>query len=196
MLTRMGFLARLFGRESAAPRAYRPAQIVHEAFDGAVRVYEVPKSKDWKYDEDAREAEGYTVMALKYILPASPMPLALLAKVYTIKEGFAPPDDPATTNWREVLDVLFSDISSVAVAVTHQNTMQGTQIPACEAVLDGTGADPACPLRIRERRAVLNEEQFIVTAMVTPDMFAGHAAEIDLWFSTAVFVPISETKTA
>ena len=80
--------------------------------------------------------------------------------------------------------------------MTHQTTMQGTQIPACEAVLDGDGADPACPLRIRERRAVLNEEQFIVTALGTPEMFAAHAAEIDLWFSSAVFVPISETKTA
>ena len=55
---------------------YRPAQIVHEAFDGAVRVFEVPKGKEWHYDEDAREVDGYTVMALKYILPASPMPLA------------------------------------------------------------------------------------------------------------------------
>jgi len=192
----MGFLSRLFGRGAAAPNEYRPSQIVHEAFGGAVRVFEVPKGKEWHWDEDARDGEGYTVMSLKYILPASPMPLGLLAKIYTIKEGFSLPDDPATTNWREVLGVLFSDISNVAVAVTHQKTMEGTQIPACEAVLDGAGADPACPLRIRERRAVLNEEQFIVMAMGTPEMFAAHAAEIDLWFSTAVFVPISETKTA
>ena len=45
MLSAMGFLSRLFGRESAAPKEYRPAQIVHEAFDGAVRVFEVPKGK-------------------------------------------------------------------------------------------------------------------------------------------------------
>ena len=72
--------------------------------------------------------------------------------------------------------------------------MRGTQLPACEAIVDGAGADSGAPLRIRERRAVLNEEQFILTAMGTPELFAAHAVAVDNWFSTAAFVPISETK--
>ena len=74
--------------------------------------------------------------------------------------------------------------------------MRGTQLPACEAIVDGTGADSGAPLRIRERRAVLNEEQFILSAMGTPDLFAAHATDVENWFSTSAFVPISETKDA
>ena len=43
---------------------------------------------------------------------------------------------------------------------------------------------------------MLNEEQFILTAMGTPELFAAHAVAVDNWFSTAAFVPISETKDA
>ena len=185
----MGFFSRLLG----GPKEYNPSMVAHVAFDGAIRVIEAPVSKAWQHDEDAREVDGYTVMSLKYILPASPAPLALLAKIYTIKDGYAPPEDPATTDWRRVLDVLFAEIASVTVQATHQTTMQGTQLPACEAVLDGTGADTGAPLRIRERRAVLDHEQFMLTAMGTPELFAANAREIDNWFSTAAFVPISET---
>jgi hypothetical protein len=32
--------------------------------------------------------------------------------------------------------------------------------------------------------------------MGTPELFAAHAVDVDHWFSTAAFVPISETKDA
>jgi hypothetical protein len=192
----MGFFSRLLGGGKGEPKEYSPSIVAHVAFDGAIRVIEAPVSKAWQHDEDAREADGYTVMSLKYVLPAVPAPLALLAKIYSIKAGYELPGDPAATDWRRILDVLFADISNVAVHVTHQTTMQGTQLPACEAVLDGIGADTGAPLRIRERRAVLDNEQFMLTAMGTPELFAAHAREIDNWFSTAAFVPISETKDA
>ena len=99
MLSAMGFLSRLFGRGSAAPKEYRPAQIVHEAFDGAVRVFEVPKGKEWRRDEDAREADGYTVMALKYILRHGQYPRCS-PRSTQIKEGFCATRDNRPTGAR------------------------------------------------------------------------------------------------
>jgi hypothetical protein len=195
MLRAMGLLSRLLGRDKGArtPPEQRPFDVVaHVAFEGAIHVIETPLGKDWQHDEDARDGDGFTVMVLKYLLPASPTPLALLAKIYTTSAGFAPPQDPALTDWRAIFGPLFAEIS-VAAQATHQTTMQGTQLPACEAIVDGTGADSGAPLRVRERRAVLNEEQFILTAMGTPDLFDAHAVDIENWFSTAAFVPISET---
>ena len=192
----MGFLSRLLGG-GKTPRKQRPFDVIaHIAFEGAIHVIETPLGKDWQHEEDAREGDGFTVMVLKYILPASPTPLALLAKIYTTEPGYTPPEDPALTDWRAIFGPLFAEISNVAIEPTHQTTMRGTQLPACEAIVDGTGADSGAPLRIRERRAVLNEEQFILTAMGTPDLFAAHAVAVDNWFSTAAFVPISETKDA
>jgi hypothetical protein len=192
----MGFLSRLLGGGKRAAQHYEPSIVAHVAFEGAIHVIETPLSKAWHHDEDAREGEGFTVMVLKYILPASPTPLALLAKIYTTAAGWTPPEDPALTDWRVIFGPLFSEIANVGVQATHQTTMNGTQLPACEAVVDGTGADSGAPLRIRERRAVLNEEQFILTAMGTPELFAAHARDVDNWFSTAAFVPISETTDA
>jgi hypothetical protein len=191
----MGFLSRLLGGK-AAPQEYKPSVIAHVAFEGAINVIETPLDKAWHHDEDAREGDGFTVIVLKYILPASPTPLALLAKIYTTAAGYTPPEDPALTDWRAIFGPLFAEIANVAVQPTHQKTMEGTQLPACEAILDGIGADSGAPLRIRERRAVLNEEQFILMAMGTPELFAAHAVDVDNWFSTASFVPISETKDA
>ena len=58
-------------------------------------------------------------------------------------------------------------------------------------------------MRTRARRCAFasggpscNEEQFILTAMGTPDLFAAHAVDLENWFSTSAFVPISETKDA
>jgi hypothetical protein len=192
----MGFLSRLFGggKAAATPPKQRPFDVVaHVAFEGAIHVIETPLGKDWQHDEDARDGDGFTVMVLKYLLPASPTPLALLAKIYTTSAGFTPPQDPALTDWRAIFGPLFAEICGVAAQATHQTTMQGTQLPACEAIVDGTGADSGAPLRIRERRAVLNEEQFILTAMGTPDLFDARAVDIENWFSTSAFVPISET---
>ena len=195
----MGFLSRLLGGGKATrppPEQRQFDVIAHVAFEGAIHVIETPLGKDWQHDEDAREGEGFTVMVLKYILPAAPTPLALLAKIYTTSAGFAPPQDPALTDWHAIFGPLFAEISGVAAQATHQTTMQGTQLPACEAIVDGKGADSGAPMRIRERRAVLNEEQFILTAMGTPELFAAHADDIENWFSTAAFVPISEAKDA
>jgi hypothetical protein len=65
-------------------------------------------------------------------------------------------------------------------------------LPAWEAVLDGVGADTGAPLRIRERRAVVDRELFIVTAMGSPALFQAHAADVDRWFDSAAFVPLAD----
>ncbi len=62
------------------------------------------------------------------------------------------------------------------------------------AVVDGVGADPAAPLRIRERRSVLGRELFIVTAAGSPALFAAHARDIDNWFAGSAFVPVEDAK--
>lgn len=165
--------------------------VAHVAFDGAVRVVETPRGEGWQPFEEAREGEGFTVLVLKYILPASPAPLALLAKVYTNAEGWAPPEDPARTDWRAIFRPLLSDITSVTTLATRQLTMTNA-LPAWEAVLDGVGADSGAPLRIRERRAVLDRELFIVTAMGSPALFEAHASDVERWFDTAAFVPLSD----
>jgi hypothetical protein len=186
----MGLLSRLFGG-GKPPAPWKPRVVAHVAFEGAVRVNETPRGEGWQYFEESREGEGFTVMVLKYILPASPAPLALLAKVYTFGESWAPPEDPSKTDWRQILRPLFSEISGLATLATRQLTMTRA-LPAWEGVLDGVGADSGVPLRIRERRAVLDHELFIVTAMGTPQMFQTHAGDIDRWFDNAAFVPLSD----
>jgi len=195
----MGVWAKLAGKllgSKAAPPARlakgRFSVISHVAFDGAVRVLEAPLDEGWEYDEAQREGDGFTVMVLKYLLPASPTPLALLAKIYTIAPGYTPPEAPERTDWRMAFGPLFAVIENVAVQTTTQTTMAGTSLPACEAIVDGPGGDAGASLRIRERRAVLAEQQFIVTAMGPPELLAAHAADVEKWFATAVFVPRSE----
>jgi len=187
----MGFLSRLFGVE--VPAKWEPSVIAHTAFGGAITVIETPRGEGWQHFEESREGEGFTVMVLKYILPASPAspaPLGLLAKIYTHAEDWAPPEDPATTSWREIFRPLLSDVSNLATLATRQRLMTHA-IPATEAVLDGLGADSGLPLRIRERRSVLGRELFIVTAMGSPALFEVHAADIDRWFDSATFEPVA-----
>jgi hypothetical protein len=195
----MGFLSKLAGKllrsEGAPPPRLakgRFSVISHVAFDGAVRVLEAPLGEGWAYDEAEREGDGFTVMVLKYLLPAEPTPLALLAKIYTVEPGYTPPEDPERTDWRMAFGPLFAVIENVAVHPTRQTTMAGTSLPACEAIVDGPSGDAGAPLRIRERRAVLAEQQFIVTAMGPPELLAAHAVDVEKWFATAVFVPRSE----
>ncbi len=182
----MSFFSRLFGSSSPAKA---PSRIrVHIAFDGAIRVLETPASEGWQIDEDQRRGADFTVRVLKYILPMDPMPLALLAKIYSVEGGAAPPRDPATLDWQSVFGALFSSFSNVELRGSQQLTMTDS-LTATEAVLDGVSADLAVPLRIRERRAVLNHEEFIVTAMGSTAAFEQHATEIEQWFSTSAFVP-------
>jgi hypothetical protein len=186
----MGFFSRLL--TSASGKAHhQPRILAHIAFDGAIRVFESPTSEGWQNSENHRAGDGFTVMVLKYILPMSPMPLALLAKIYTVEGTRDPPEDPKTTDWRAAFQALFSTFSGVETRAAKQLTMTDS-LDAFEAVLDGIGAEPAVPLRVRERRARLGSEQFIVTAMGSPVAFEEHADEIDRWFSTSAFVPFKE----
>jgi len=184
----MGFFSRILG---IRPKPAKPSIIAHEAHGGAIRVFETPLGEDWGYQEDSREGDGFTVMVLKYVLPATPTPLALLAKVYTHHPASAP--EPRAPEWREALGVLFSSIATVDARDATQTTMTGS-LPAWEAIIDGVGAEPVAPLRIRERRSVLGRELFIVTAMGPPDMFAAQAQDIDNWFSSSAFVPVDDAK--
>jgi len=198
----MGFFSELVGKllgsKAAPPERLakgRFSVISHVAFGGAVRVLEAPLDEGWEYDEAQREGDGFTVMVLKYLLPASQTsqtPLALLAKIYTIEPGHAPPEDPERTDWRMAFGPLFAVIENVTVQTAVQTTMSGASLPACEVIVDGPSGDAGAPLRIRERRAILAEQQFIVTAMGTPELLAAHAADVEKWFATAVFVPRSE----
>lgn len=176
----MGFLSRLFGSSKSQPRV-----LAHVAFDGAIRVIETPTSDGWKIAEDHRSGDGFTVRVLKYVLPLQPMPLALLAKIYTSAEA---PPEPASTDWRTTFQALFSSFTNVETTATTQLTMTAS-LPATQAIIDGIGAEPAVEIRIRERRAVLGTQQFIVTAMGDRSAFEQHAVEIEQWFSTCAFVP-------
>jgi hypothetical protein len=170
---------------------WEPSVIAHTAGDGAIRALDVPRGPGWEHAEDARQGDGFTVVVLKYILPATPAPLALLAKIYTNDEGEPLPEDPAATDWRRIFRPLLSEISSVTTLATRQLTMTKA-LPAWEAVIDGVGADSGAPLRIRERRAVLDRELFIVTAMGSPALFDAHAGEIDRWFDSTALVPMGD----
>jgi len=190
----MGLLSRLLGGRRGATERTRFSIIAHVAFEGAIHVTEAPVGAAWEYDEDERDGDGYWAMTLKYILPEAPSPLALLAKIYTIKRGFQRPALPGASDWRESLGPLYAEITSLAAQPAIQTTMKGTTLTAVEANVDGPRAESGAPLHIRERRAVLNEELFIVTAMGTPEQFAAHASDIDRWFSTVAFVPLAESK--
>lgn len=184
----MGFLSRRRGGDKRAA----PGLVAHVAFDGAIRVIETPRGDGWQHSEQSREGDGFTVLVLKYILPAAPAPLALLAKIYTFGEDRTPPEDPATTDWRGVFRPLLSEVSDLRILATRQLTMTKA-LPSWEASLDGLGADSGTPLRIRERRAVVDRELFIVTAMGSPALFRAYAADIDRWFDSAAFTPLGDT---
>lgn len=166
--------------------------MAHVAFDGAIRIFEAPTSEGWQIDEQQRSGDGFTAMVVKYVLPMDPIPLALLAKIYTVDSDRTPPEDPSTTDWRAVFQPLFAEFSNVAAGPGKQLTMADS-LSGLEAVIDGTSADTGAPLRIRERRSVLGREQFIVTAMGVPTAFDEHHDEIDRWFSTSTFVPLAQT---
>ena len=185
----MGFLSRLFGGSSSARQP--PRIVAHSAFDGAIRVFEVPTSAGWQSAEDERRGNDFTVVVLKYILPMEPMPLALLAKIYTLEEEAAP-QDPTATDWRAAFQALFASFSNVETRASKQLTMTGS-LDAVETVLDGVGVEPAVPLRVRERRSILGHEEFMVTAIGSPAAFAEHADEIERWFSTSAFVPLEQS---
>jgi hypothetical protein len=131
------------------------------------------------------------VMVLTYVLEDQPMPLALLAKIYTVDPDCTPPEDPHATDWRAAFSALFESIASVEVRGVPQLTMKSS-LDAAEATLAGVSADHGVPLRIRERRSVRDREQFIVTAMGSPTAFEAHATEVDAWFATVAFVPLAD----
>jgi hypothetical protein len=165
--------------------------VVHEAHGGAIRIFETPRGAGWGFVEETREGDGYTVMVLKYLLPATPTPLVLLAKIYThapdVTLEAGPPD------WRDALGALFSSMTTLDAIDTTQTTMTGA-LSAWEAVIDGVGADPVAPLRIRERRSVLGRELFIVTAMGPPSLLDVHTSDVESWFASSAFVPLDETQ--
>jgi hypothetical protein len=179
----MSLWSRLFGQSA------KPKIVAHIALDGAIRVFEAPTSDGWQVSEDQRAGDGYTAMVLKYQRGT----FALLAKIYTIDADRTPPEHPQTTDWRAAFASLFSTISSLETRETRQLTMK-SELPAMEAVLDGIGADPAEPLRIRERRSVLAREQFIVTAIGPTAAFAAAQDEVDRWFQTSAFVPVDDSS--
>lgn len=172
----MGFLARFFPKT-------KPRIVADVAFDGAIRVLETPDSSDWRISEDRRDGDGFSVRVLKYVLPLQPMPLALLAKIYELTEA-----PPTKTDWRAVFASMFSEIVDVSETAVTQLTMAAS-LPAEEVVMNGVGAEPRVPLRIRERRSVSGHQQFIVTAIGTPEAFDERKADIDRWFETSAFVP-------
>lgn len=171
---------------------HEPTTVVHESFGGAIRIFETPRGKEWIYREDAREGDDFTVMVLKYVLPSTPTPLVLLAKIYT-NEKDQSAEAAQVPDWRKLLGSLFSTVATVDARETKQTTMS-SELPAWEAVIDGIGANPAAPLRIRERRSILSHELFIVGAIGSPELFAAHAETIDKWFESSAFVPVDESK--
>ncbi len=185
----MSLFKRLFRK---AP-AEKPRIVAHAAFDGAIRVFETPTGEGWKHDEAAREGDGFAVVVLKYVLDAQPGPLALLAKVYTLKDDQPPPPDPHSTDWGGAFKGLFKKIERVDQQDADQLTMKSS-IPAVQATIDGESADYGQGLRIRERRAVVGREQFIVTAMGPLEVFEDHAQQVDAWFTSVAFVPKAELK--
>lgn len=183
----MSFFSRIFGTRN--PPA--PAIVAHVAFDGAVRVIEAPTEEGWEYAEDGRRGEGFTVMVLRYVRIAPPMPLALLAKIYTFDPAGDLPEDPRETDWRTELGPLFASIESVDAREATQLTMRRS-LAGVEALVDGMGEDPREPLRIRERRSVAHHEQMIVTAMGSPGAFEELGPTIDRWFDTSAFKPLAD----
>lgn len=183
----MSFFKKLFGPKNDGPRF---KILAHEAFGGAIRIIETPTSPGWTYSEDSRQGDGFTVMVLKYGLPGGECPLVLLAKIYTVDRDREPPADPSSTDWRGEFAPLFQSVEAINTTSSTQMTMSST-IPAAEATVDGQSSAGPWKLRIRERRSVVENEQFIVGAVGPDSLWTAHAAEIEAWFNTAAFVPIA-----
>ena len=183
----MGWFSKLFGGESGAPAT--PKIVVHEAFDGAIRVFEVPTADGWQYREDSRDGDGFSVMTLRYSHPGEPMPLVLMVKIYVLS---GPAEAPEHTSWSEAFGPLFQGEPDLEVKTVEQRTMNAT-LPAAEAVLRGPARDVAGSLMVRERRASRGNEQFIVGAVGPVSAFEVHAGAISSWFETAVVVPYEDT---
>lgn len=178
----MGLLSNLFKGETPKRASIR----FHEAFDGAIRVYEAPTGQEWSCEEDIREGDGFVVMVLKYLLPGDPMSTVLYAKSYLLHKDLGAPPDPSSTNWPAEFDTLFATTPAVSTAHTEQMLMRG-KLSAVEALLDGESRAHLRPLRIRERRATLGQHQFIVTAIGPEEAFDVQEAVIRSWFDTCAF---------
>ncbi len=159
----------------------------HQAFDGAVRIAQAPGGKAWRIVEDGREGQGFLAMSLMFIRDAEPAPLVLLAKIFTLTDG-RKPNDPSTTDWRAGFASLFAKIESIDQVAATQLTLH-EPLPATEVSVVGTSPDGDFALCIRERRAVHNHEEFMVTAMGPCELFTQHAVRIDAWFDSMVFEP-------
>ena len=60
-------------------------------------------------------------------------------------------------------------------------------LPASEAMITGAEGESGSALRIRERRSTSGQQQFIVTASGTAEVFDLESAVIQRWFDEAVF---------
>ncbi len=176
----------LFSRLSKITGAKAPAVRVHEAFNGAIRVYETPLGSEWSADEAFEEGDGFLKYVLKYKLPGEPLSMVLSAKLYVLHEDLGAPPDPASTAWSAEFATFFATAPTVATSTTQQLLMRGT-LPAAEALVQGQSQAHALPLSIRERRATLGQRQFIVTAIGPSAAFAAHSSAIDAWFATSAF---------
>lgn len=182
----MGLFSKLF--KKAEPKQHKV--LVHEAFGGAIRVFESPTDEAWQVYEDSREGDGFVVMVLKYVLPTQPAPLVLLAKIYTLDYA---PEPPSEANWAVDFEPLFAGEPAIDVVQSEQLTMQ-TKLPAYEASVVGPAADYDGILKIRERRSVKEQEQFIVTAMGPSEVFDAHPGDIEKWFENSTFVPMEDAN--
>lgn len=177
----MGLISRLLGRRQDDA----PGTLVHEACGGAIRVFGVPAGPEWCAQEDQREGDGFVLDVLKYVLEAEPFPLTLSAKVYTLQAEEGPPEDPVATAWAEVFGELFVAPPDVNTNASEQTTMR-ILLKAMEARITGVGKQ-GVPMFIRERRAVRDQQQFIVTAYGPAQLCEVHAAMIDAWFQNVAF---------
>lgn len=176
----MGLFSKLLGKDK------RPGTLVHEAFGGLIRVYGVPSGTDWTASEDVREGEGFVVHVLKYKRDLEPIPLTLSAKVYSLHEDADPPEDPDATDWRSLFGGLFAEVPDIQLSRAEQRMMTMI-LPASEAMITGAEGESGSALRIRERRSTSGQQQFIVTASGTAEVFDLESAVIQRWFDEAVF---------
>ena len=190
----MGLFSKLFAGAEEPALVAEPKIGAHIAFDGAIRVLEAPAGEGWRDDEIKRRGEGFKVIALKYVSNDAPVPLALAAKLYT-HDPERPPPPPLERDWPALFQAMFAAPPIVTTRPGRLRT-PARELAAVEVVLEGTGATPPGPLRVRERRAVVGREELVVTAFGPPSAFAAHERDVDAWFETAVFTPRSEAEGA
>lgn len=177
---------RLFSRLLGKQQDQLPNTLVHEACGGAIRVFGVPNGEGWYSQEDEREGDGFVVNVLKYVLDAEPFPLTLSAKVYSLPAREGAPEDPAATDWISIFGSLFRTEPEVAANSGEQTTMH-VMLKAMEARITGVEREQGAPLFIRERRAVLGKQQFIVTASGPVELCKTQVATIEAWFQNVAF---------